>query len=163
MIRSTLFIVALVAAAPALAQAQAPAPAPAPAGSAPTSVPRAKVVANAEAEFARVDTNKDGQMSRPEIETFQRASLTAMATTRNKAVFTALDADKNGQLSAVEFAKLNSPPKVDASAVLTIDTNKDGQISLAEHRTATLATFTQLDANKDGALTAAEVQAATSK
>ena len=158
MIRSTLFIVALVAAAPALAQA------PAPAGSAVTSVARATVFANAEAEFARVDTNKDGQMSRAEIETFQRTAATTMMATRTKEVFAALDSDKNGQLSAVEFAKLNSgPPKVDASNVLRIDTNKDGQVSLAEHRTATLATFTQFDTNKDGSLTAAEVQAATSK
>ncbi len=103
-------------------------------------------------------------MSRAEIETFQRDSSTKQLAARNKEVFAALDADKNGSLSAVEFAKLSAgPPKVDASSVLSIDTNKDGQVSLAEHRTATLATFTQFDANKDGSLTAAEVQAAASK
>ena len=156
MIRSTLFAVALVAAAPSLAQA------PAKPGAAVTSISRAMVVANAESEFKKVDTNNDGQMSRVEIETFQTASAVEMLTARNKAVFAALDADKNGQISAAEFAKLNSaPPKVDATNVLRIDSNKDGKISLAEHRGATIATFTQFDTNKDGALSAAEVQAAT--
>jgi hypothetical protein len=152
-IKSTLFAAALVACLPALAQAQAP--------KAPVaSMPRAKVIANADAEFARVDTNKDGQMSRAEIESFQRAAAARIIEARNKAVFTALDTNKNGQISAVEFAKLNAAsPKVDASNVLSIDSNKDGQISLAEHRAATIETFTRFDTNKDGTLTEAEVDA----
>ena len=149
MVRLSLFTLALVAAAPLSAQA---------AGDA-GSLPRAKVVANAEAEFARVDANKDGKMSRLEIENFQRASLTTRATARNKAMFAELDADKNGQISAVEFAKATPVPRVDATDVLRIDSDKDGAISLAEHRAATLETFTQVDANKDGILTQAEVQA----
>jgi Ca2+-binding EF-hand superfamily protein len=152
-IRSTLFAIALIA-APALAQAQAP-------KAAVNTMPRGKWVANAEAEFTRVDTNKDGQMSRAEIETFQRAAAARMIAARNKAAFAVLDTNKNGQISAAEFAKLNDTPiKVDPSSVLSIDTNKDGQISLAEHRTATLDTFTQFDANKDGVLTEAEAKAA---
>lgn len=135
-----------------------------PAAAAPKSVAKAKVIANAEGEFTRVDVNKDGQMSRVEIENFQRTTATTMMANRNKSIFTALDADKNGQLSAVEFAKLNSgAPKVDASNVLRIDTNKDGQVSLAEHRTATLATFTEIDANKDGVITESEVATAQAK
>ena len=165
MIRSTLFAFALFASTSAVAQTKAQAPAPAPtAGEADKKIPKADVVANADKEFAEVDTNKDGKMSRTEIETFQRGIAVEMATARNKAVFAALDADNNGQLSAAEFAKLNSgTPKVDPSNVLRIDTNKDGQVSLAEHRSATLATFTQFDTNKDGALTAAEVKAARDK
>ena len=158
MIRSTLFALALVASVPALAQTKAPVV------SAAVSVTRAKVVADAEAEFARVDTNKNGQMSRAEIETFQRAAAAKIIAARNQAAFAVLDADKNGQISAAEFAKLNEAPvKVDPSSVLSIDSNKDGQISLAEHRGATLSTFTQFDANKDGTLTAAEVKAARDK
>ena len=157
MVRFSLFTLALVAAAPLSAQVTAPA------SGAAQSVPRAKVVANAEAEFARVDANKDGQMSRTEIETYQRTSATARVTARNKALFAELDADKNGQLSAAEFAKLSSAPKADATNVLRVDTNKDGQLSLAEHRAAMLDTFNKIDANKDGLLTAAEVQTATSK
>ena len=110
MVRIALFALALVAAAPLSAQA----------GGATRSVPRAKVVANAEAEFARVDANKDGQMSRVEIETFQRTSATAKLTARNKAMFAELDSDKSGQISAAEFAKATPTPKVDASEVLRV-------------------------------------------
>ena len=69
------------------------------------------MTANAEAEFARVDANKDGQMSRTEIENYQRTSATARITARNKALFAELDADKNGQISAVEFAKASPIPQ----------------------------------------------------
>lgn len=151
MVRVSLLSLALVAAAPLAAQAQAPA--------GPTSITRAQVTANAEAEFKKVDANNDGQMSRAEIENFQRASATARITARNKALFAELDTDKNGQLSAAEFAKATPVPKPDASYVLRIDANKDGQISLAEHRGAAIDTFAKIDANKDGTLTAAEVQA----
>jgi Ca2+-binding EF-hand superfamily protein len=152
MIRPTLFALALVATAPLVAQPTAI-----------KNIARAQVVANSEAEFVRVDANKDGMMTRAEIEGFLRTRAIEYGKTRNKEVFAALDADKNGQLSAVEFAKLNSgEPKVDATSVLRIDTNKDGKVSLAEHRAATLDTFTKLDANKDGMLTAEEVRDGTS-
>ena len=153
MVRFSLFTLALVAAAPLSAQLSATTAKP---------VTRAQVVANAESEFARVDANKDGQMSRTEIETYQRTSATARVTARNKALFAELDADKNGQINAVEFAKASSVPKPDASFVLRIDANKDGQVSLAEHRGAAIETFTKIDANKDGTLTAAEVQSVMS-
>ena len=152
MFRPTLFALALAVSAPAFAQAGAV-----------TTMPRAKFVSNSEADFARIDANKDGQMSRAEIETFQRTTATAMFTARNKAMFAQLDSDKNGQLSSAEFAKLMPEPKVDASNMLRIDTSKDGQISLAEHRAATLDVFTKIDTNKDGTVTAAEAQAATAE
>lgn len=152
MFRPTLFMLALIAATPALAQ------------TAEKTMPRAEMVANAEAEFARVDTNKDGQMSRTEIETFQHAAAIRMITERNTAIFKALDTDKNGQLSAAEFAKASdNDPKVDISNVMRVDTNKDGKISLAEHRNATLETFNKVDANKDGIVTAAEARAMDKK
>lgn len=153
MVRFPLLALALVAPASLLAQA---------AGGA-ESVTRAKIVANAEAEFARVDANKDGQMSRTEIEATQRTTFAARVDARNKALFAELDSDKNGQISPIEFAKATPVPKPDASTVLRIDTNKDGQVSLAEHRSATIETFIKIDANKDGVITGPEVQAATKK
>src|SRR5688572_6108239 len=95
MVRLSLVAFGLAAAAPLAAQTT----------TAPSTVSRAQMTANAEAEFARVDANKDGQMSRTEIENYQRTSATARITARNKALFAELDADKNGQISAVEFAK----------------------------------------------------------
>ncbi len=153
---------ALVVTAPLSAQTATP-PSAAPPVAAQKSIAKAEVMTNADAEFKRVDSNNDGQMSRTEIETFQRATATRMMATRSAAIFKALDVDNNGALSAVEFAKLGSgPPKIDAASVLRIDTSKDGQISRAEHRAATLDTFTQIDTNKDGVLTAAEAQATQS-
>ena len=152
MFRPTLFAIALIVSAPAFAQAGGV-----------TTMPRAKFVSNSEADFARIDVNKDGLMSRTEIETFQRTSAAAMYSARNKAMFAQLDSDKNGQLSSAEFAKVMPEPKVDARNMLRIDTSKDGQISLAEHRAATLDVFTTIDTNKDGTITAAEAQAAAAQ
>jgi Ca2+-binding EF-hand superfamily protein len=153
MFRTTLLTLALVAGASPLA-----------AQSGPQSITKAKWLSNAEVEFAKVDTNKDGQMSRAEIETFQKAAAVRMIAARSQAVFAKLDADHNGQLSATEFAKLNNTdPKVDISNVMSVDTNKDGKVSLAEHKAATLETFTSVDANKDGILTEAEVDAMARK
>ena len=149
MVRLSLVAFGLAAAAPLAAQTTTP----------PSTVSRAQMTANAEAEFARVDANKDGQMNRTEIENYQRTSATARITARNKALFAELDADKNGQISAVEFAKASPIPRPDASVVLRIDANKDGQVSLAEHRGAALETFGRIDTNKDGTLTAAEYRA----
>ncbi len=152
MVRFPLLALALVAPGALLAQA------------APVqSVTRATIVSNADAEFGRVDANKDGQMSRGEIETSQRAAISQRVNARNKALFAQLDSDKNGQISPAEFAKASPAPEPDAAAVLRIDTNKDGQVSLAEHRSATIDTFTKIDANKDGMITAAEVKAASEK
>lgn len=126
-------------------------------------LPRAQMIANAEDAFAKVDANKDGQMTRAEIETFQASSFAAQAAARNAAVFAALDSDKNGQISPAEFAKLNAAaPKPDATRVLRNDTNNDGKVSLAEHRAAALATFDKLDVNKDGAVSVAEMKAGAS-
>jgi Ca2+-binding EF-hand superfamily protein len=150
-VRPAILAAILLSAAPAVAQPAA------------TGMARTKLQADAEAEFARVDVNKDGQMSRTEIETFQTARLAEALNARTKAVFAELDSDKNGQLSAAEFARLNPPRKADAASVLTVDSNKDGQVSLAEHRTAALKTFDDLDANKNGILTPAEVDAARAK
>ncbi len=152
MVRFPLFALALIAPTPLFAQAAGV-----------QSVPRATIVANADAEFKRVDTNNDGQMSRTEIENTQRASISARVNARSKALFAELDVDKNGQISPAEFAKATPAPEPDAAAVLRIDTNKDGQVSLAEHRAATIDTFTKIDANKDGMITAAEVKAASEK
>lgn len=150
MVRFSLFALALVTPAALLAQATAP-----------QSVARATIVANAEAEFARVDTNKDGQMSRAEIEASQLKVITARVNARNKALFAEFDADKNGQITRAEFDRASPAPKPDATPVLRIDANKDGQISLAEHRNATIDTFTKIDADKNGLITGLEVKNAS--
>lgn len=149
--RHSVFAFALLTPAALLAQA---------AGSAPQPLPRAQFIATMDGEFRKVDGNKDGQLTRPEIEQFQTAAILARAQARSRALFARLDADKNGQISAAEFAKLPlNLPKADASGLLKFDTGKDGRVSLLEHRTATLTNFDRLDTDKDGNVSVAEGRA----
>jgi hypothetical protein len=72
-----------------------------------------------------------------------------------------LDADKNRQHSKTEFAKLTAvAPTANAQPMLAReDGNRDQQISLIEHRSATLANFDRLDTDKDGIVTETEMKA----
>lgn len=126
------------------------------------SVPRSQVVASAEREFATIDADRDNAVSRAELERFQTAVIAKNIAAANTAAFARLDEDKNGQLSAIEFAKVNPAPKAEVTAAFLADTDKDGKISLQEHRAATVEKFNKLDGNHDGLLTAEEVRAVIS-
>ncbi len=75
-------------------------------------------------------------------------------------MFAQLDDDGNGQLSPSEFARIATPaPVANAEPVLSrMDSNRDDQISLAEHRAATLANFDRLDRDRDGNVSATEMK-----
>jgi Ca2+-binding EF-hand superfamily protein len=125
-------------------------------------LPRAKFIADMDSEFRKMDADKNGQLTGIEIEQYQKLQAVAQAATRNRALFAQLDTDKNGQLSKAEFAKIATPaPAANAQPILASrDLNRDGQVSLVEHRTATLANFDRLDADKDGYVSAAELKSA---
>lgn len=146
-------VVALASASVASAQSKAPAG---------QSLPRAQFIANMDGEFRKMDADKNGQLTKSEIEEYQKLQAVAQAQSRNRALFTQLDTDKNGQLSKTEFAKIATPaPAASAQPILASrDLNRDGQISMVENRTATLANFDRLDSDKDGIVTAAEMKAA---
>jgi Ca2+-binding EF-hand superfamily protein len=131
----------------------------APTGSAPLA--RAQFITDMDSEFRKMDADKNGQLTKTEIEQYQKLQAVAQAAARNKALFAQLDTDKNGQLSKAEFAKIATPaPAANAQPILASrDVNRDGQISLVEHRTATLANFDRLDSDKDGIVTPAEMKA----
>jgi len=114
-----------------------------------------------DSEFRKMDADKNGLLTKTEIEQYQKLQAVAQAAARNRALFAQLDTDKNGQLSKAEFAKIATPaPAANAQPILASrDLNRDGQISLVEHRTATLANFDRLDSDKDGIVTAAEMKA----
>lgn len=148
-----------LSAAPGAAQTKPAASATA----APKPIPRANFIVTMDGEFKKADANNDGQLTKAEIEALQRAQAVAAATQRARAAFAALDTDKNGQLSYEEFARLASarPPEVNAQPMIaSMDSSKDGKISLIEHRAATLANFDRLDTDKDGIVTPAEMKAA---
>ena len=136
-------------------------PQPAPQQVAPVAVPRAEFLANMDAEFRKMDADKNNVLTRTEIEQFQRMAAAYQAQARNRALFTQLDADRNGQLSPAEFAKLQTaPPSANAGPILAqADLNKDQSITLVEYRTAKLANFDRLDADKDGVVSVAEMKA----
>ena len=141
---------AMLAAAPNVAQTPAS-----------TTVSRIQYIASMDGEFRKMDADKNGQLTAIEIEQYQKLSAVAQAEVRNRAMFEQLDTDKSGQLSKTEFAKMITPPPAgNAQPILArMDSNRDRQVSLVEHRTATLANFDRLDADKDGNVTAAEMKA----
>ena len=148
-------LAAMIAAAPSPAQTKAAKAA------ADQSLVRAKFAAQMDAQFRQIDTDQNGELTVAEIEQFEKAKALTEAQARNKAMFDQLDVNKNGQISATEFAKLvREPAAVSAQPMLSReDSNRDSQISLVEHRSATLANFDRLDTDKDGVVTAAEMKA----
>lgn len=167
MTRFSLVSLLIGAALPAIAVAQATAPA---APAAPQSVTRAQVSAKLDADYANLDTDHNGKVTRVEVEkriaTENTAELAALSRQRDES-FRKLDANNNGSITRAEFdavAKLPAAPTPNATPVLTrFDTNKDGVITAAEYRGPTLANFDSVDTNKDGTVSAAEQQAAAGR
>jgi Ca2+-binding EF-hand superfamily protein len=132
---------------------------PKPAG--PQALSRTTFLSEMDSQFRLMDADKNGQLTRTEIEQFQKLAAVAEAQARNRTLFAQLDADRNGQISAAEFTKLiTPPPAANAGPMLSReDSNRDQQISLVEHRIATLANFDRLDADRDGTVTPTEMKA----
>ena len=126
------------------------------------NVPRSDYIATMDIEFRKMDADKNGQVTRTEVEANERGVALGQARARALAKFAELDVDKNGQISPVEFNKLISgSPVVDGRPLIgKLDTNKDSQISLIEHRAGKLSYFDQIDSDKDGIVSVAEMKAA---
>lgn len=124
-------------------------------------VPRAIFITTMDEEFKRMDANKNGVLTRKEIEDFQRAAATLAAQRRNQQLFAELDKDRNGVLTAAEFASLpmNMPPVNAAPVLAQTDGNRDGQVTLVEYRTGKLTNFDRMDADKDGVVSQSEMRA----
>lgn len=143
----------------ALGQAAQRSPATA---SQPNPIPRAVFITAMDAEFRKMDADKNSIVTRKEIESFQRTTSLVVAYQRNVALFRALDKDSNRQLSADEFAGLPmNASRADAAPVLAqVDRNRDGQATLIEYRAGKLVNFDEMDSDKDGVVSVAEMKAA---
>jgi len=115
-----------------------------------------------DAEFRGMDADKNGIITRKEIEDLQRVASVLAARQRNAELFQALDMDRNGQLTSAEFAALpmNVAQPNAAPVLAQVDGNRDGQATLIEYRAGKLVNFDRIDTDKDGVATVAEMKAA---
>ena len=127
----------------------------------PVPVQRSQFIATMDAEFKVRDADKNGIVTKEEIEAYQRSLFARANQERRAALFQQLDADKNGQLSKTEFGGLNLPTlPVDATPLLsTVDLDRNGRVTLVEYRTGKLRNFDRMDADKDGIVSVAEMKA----
>ena len=126
------------------------------------NVPRSTYITTMDQEYGKMDADKNGKVTRLEVEAFERGAALGQARARAQAKFAELDTDRNGQISPVEFNKLitGTPPADGRPLLAKLDLNKDGAISLIEHRAGKLSYFDQIDTDKDGVVTVAEMKAA---
>jgi len=129
-------------------------------------VTKAEVSAKLDADYADMDSNKDGKLTAAEIDARLVKSGEAKIEVLKKerdAAFAKLDANGDGSISHAEFndkARLPTIKDADAKPFLDrFDADKDGEISLEEFRGPTLANFASMDLNHDGTVTPAEANA----
>ena len=133
-----------------------------------------------------IDANKDGTATTEEFQAARKAAGDARKADMIKTRFTALDTDKNGQISQAEFAagapgrdgskggpqgggrhgKGAGPGGPQAAAgpdgtkrAGRQDADRDGKVTFSEFSAGGLEAFNRADANKDGTVTVAELQA----
>jgi Ca2+-binding EF-hand superfamily protein len=126
------------------------------------SISRARFIADMDAQFRAMDSDRNGQLSAAEIEVSQRAQASGEASKRNRTLFTLLDTDEDGKLTAEEFDRFNNPPPNTANAAPVLsrmDGNRDRRVSSAEHRAAMLVNFDRLDTDHNGIVSATEMKA----
>lgn len=107
-------------------------------------------------DFATLDADKDGKVTKAEVDAFRAAKVKAM------------DANADGKISADELAAPRIAASTDrikvrsAEMVKKMDSDGDGMLSAAEMaaRPGPEMLFDKIDANADGAVTQDEVDAA---
>ena len=158
LVRSTFALIALILTSSA-GRTQTTTP-----GSRPTEEPVARLafIATMDTEFKKMDADKNSVLTRKEIDDFERIKVALAARQRNGALFRLLDSDKNGLLTAGEFASLPmNMPTPDVVGILSqTDSNHDGKVTLIEFRSGKLVNFDRMDSDKDGIVSVSEMRAA---
>lgn len=166
--------------------ASAQPPGPPPAGAERPAPTRAALQARLEAQFDKMDTNRDGILTPEE----RKAAIAARHTQMREGAFARLDTNRDGAISREEFAAARAPAdraermkrierkKAGGEQVASREGNAHGALRrgmMARHhpgvdsdkpitRTAFLdaglTRFDRVDTNRDGVLSAAEREAA---
>lgn len=119
-------------------------------------------IATMDAEYRKLDVNKDNVVNRSDVEAQQQRLAVSAAAARARVFVAKFDTDRNGQLSVDEFARANvvAPKPAHTTDIMKrLDANRDGKVSLAEYRALTLLNFDRLDVDKDGSVSVAEQRA----
>jgi Ca2+-binding EF-hand superfamily protein len=142
---------------------------------------RQEVLAAADARFAKMDADKNGQISREEQRAGKphrvgmhkpRVADDAKRTAFRQKMLERFDTDKDGKLSDTERQAARQQrqakhPEGRGSGTRAMarhfDANGDGLVSLAEMRTTVTAHFDRVDANHNGSIDKAEREAAHAK
>ncbi len=91
------------------------------------ATPEEAITAEIGSTFLRIDTNKDGSLSRDEFSAFMEEAIGKQVEIFNQ-IFDTLDLDKDGKISRTEAAE----NKAFAAGFDDVDSDKDGFISKNE-------------------------------
>ena len=153
----------LLASAAAIAQV-APVPTSAPQGKAAKVHTRAEVQAKVAEHFARLDTNRDGAVTKAEADaarTAFRAQFAERREDRREQAFERIDSNRDGAISRAEWdAQAAQRQQRIASHDREGDGRRDGRMFRGGMHSLGGQMFEMADANKDGRVTLQEAQAA---
>jgi len=143
---------------------------------------RAGMMQKVQDHFAKLDTNKDGFVTKDEMEAARTAMHKHMADRmkdRSASMFDRMDSNHDGSISRAEFDSAHAAMAehmggermgmrgmhgmrggMAGHMFATADVNHDGRVSLQEATAAAEAHFDKLDANHDGTVTPDERRAA---
>lgn len=144
---------------------------------------RAQVADHVRAMFARLDTNRDGYVTQPEMQAVRaqhQATRQAKVGERRAKAFERIDANRDGAISRGEWDAMTAQHAQRMAAnggehglggmrhmrmagmgfggrmFSMADADRDGRVSIAEAQAAALAHFDRADLNRDGSLTPEE-------
>ncbi|HEX2803046.1 MAG TPA: EF-hand domain-containing protein [Sphingomicrobium sp.] len=144
---------------------------------------RDALVQKVQAHFAKIDADKDGFVTKAEMEAARGSMRERMKQRMGQRMeqhgpemFDRMDANKDGSVSRAEFdaahqsmaghmaqpggkrIRMMSGAGMAGHMFATADADNDGRVSLAEATAAAAAHFDKADANRDGSLTPEEMR-----